>query len=557
MATWALFKQLFAGKFAHRILVALFVIGLFLAGIQLRRWIGDETRHVRFQRDIVNGFYWGSETLKEARRLSPDEASANSWRGFRRGYLALYDRVKHKAYKNDYGLDYPPLRLLVMAIWAKQVRNEFPGVDDGHPKLVNPLLKINLLCELLSAVAIFLLIRLCVLRSRTTRSSLLNGFPQQHRASICGLAAASVAWLEPSMILDAHSWPQWDVWILPFYLFAALAALKNRWFWCGCLLAAGAMLKGQLLFVAPFFVLWPLWQKRWNHALRLLAGFTATAAVIVSPWLLRTSAAWIALVAVTGVSSLFLLRRGLPHRSAWIAGVIGCAAFVIGAFTGGSFSWLQIGFLYGTEHYPYLFISSCYNLPSLLSNVGWSLKDPFWSAHFGSLHLHITLQWTLRLLYLTALVVCARGLGRHLRDRDPRVLIALAAPWLLMFALLGQMQERYLMWGAVVSAVALGVSVRLSIVHFIISAASTAMIVHVMLIVKKLEATLPAIDLLKNIRPYASGLVLACVAVCLWNTLSTRSPVFQRRQADPGRVPSFSLRPVGGGSLKRRAADYA
>ena len=53
-----------------------------------------------------------------------------------------------------------------------------------------------------------------------------------------------------------------------------------------------------------------------------------------------------------------------------------------------------------------------------------------------------------------------------------------------MFALLGQMHERYLVWGAVVSAVALGVSVRLSIIHFIISAASTAMIVHVMLVDK-------------------------------------------------------------------------
>jgi len=46
------------------------------------------------------------------------------------------------------------------------------------------------------------------------------------------------------------------------------------------------------------------------------------------------------------------------------------------------------------------------------------------------------------------------------------------------------------LWGAVVSAVALGVSLRLSIIHFIISGASTAMIVHVMLIDKKLEATL-------------------------------------------------------------------
>src|SRR5213083_1530544 len=105
-----------ASKFLWRALLAFLVVALFLGGIQLRRWIGESTRHVRYQHDIVNAFYWGSETMKEARRLSPDEASANSLTGFFRGYLALYDRVKDKAYNKDYGLDYPPLRLLVMAI---------------------------------------------------------------------------------------------------------------------------------------------------------------------------------------------------------------------------------------------------------------------------------------------------------------------------------------------------------------------------------------------------------------------------------------------------------
>ena len=542
MVIRAFFERLFVSEFVRRALLAFLIVALFLGGVQLRRWIGETTRHVRYQHDIVNGFYWGSETLKEARRLSPTEDAANSLTGFCRGYFALYDRVKDKAHQKDYGLDYPPLRLLVMAIWAKQVRSEFPGVDDGHPKLVNPLLKINVLCELLSAVAIFFLVRLCVERcSRTTRGTLLPGLPLGDRASLCGLAAASVAWLEPSMVLDAHGWPQWDVWILPFYLFAALAALKNRWFVCGCLLAAGAMFKGQLLFVTPFFVLWPLWQKRWNHALCVLAGFTATAAVIASPWLLHTPAAWLALAAVTGVSSSFFLQYKLPHQIAWIGGITGCAAFVIGAFAGGSFAWLQVGFLYGSEHYPYLVISSCYNLPSLLSQLGWSLKDPFCSVHFGSLHFHLTLQWTLRLLYLGALTVCAYGAAQQVRDRDPRVLIAITAPWLLMFVLLGQMHERYLVWGAVVSAVALGVSFRLSIIHFIISAASTAMIVHVMLIDKKLEPTLWAIDLLKHIRPYGSVLILACVAVYLWNAL--RMPVFQRRAPRPAEAPSLSLGP--------------
>jgi hypothetical protein len=151
-----------APEFIRPLLVVLLVATIFLAGIQLRRWIGENTRHVRYQHDIVNGLYWGSEVLAEARRVSPDEASANSWTAFCPGYFGLYDRVKDEAYENDYALDYPPLRLLVMAVWAKPVRSEFPEVDDGHPKLVSALLKITLLCELLSAVAIFFLVRLCL-----------------------------------------------------------------------------------------------------------------------------------------------------------------------------------------------------------------------------------------------------------------------------------------------------------------------------------------------------------------------------------------------------------
>jgi hypothetical protein len=531
-----------ARKLIRPILVAFLVATIFLAGIQLRRWIAENTRHVRYQHDIVNGLYWGSEVLAQARRLSPDEASANSWTAFWRGYFGLYDRVKDEAFENDYALDYPPLRLLVMSIWAKHVHSEFPEVDDGHPKIVSALLKINLLCELLSAVAIFFLVRWCVRRSSCPpRSTFLPDLPLNDRALVCGLTAASVAWLEPSMILDAHGWPQWDVWVLPFYLFAALTALKNRWFCAGCLLAAGAMLKGQLLFVAPFFVLWPLCQKMWTYALRVLAGLTATTALIVSPWLLRTPGAWIAVAIVIALTLFFVLRYKLPHSGAWFAGATGSAVFVIGAFTGGSFAWLQVGFIYGSEHYPYLAISSCYNLASVLAELGWSLKDPLLSGHIGSLGLHLTLQWVLRLLYLGALILCAHGMARRHHVRDPSILIAIATPWLLMFALLGQMHERYLMWGAVVSAVALGVSVRLSIVHFIISAASTAMIVHVMLIDKKLDPTLRAIDLLSGIRPYASALVLACVAAYFWDSLALRIPAFQSRTSKMATASSLSL----------------
>jgi hypothetical protein len=75
---------------------------------------------------------------------------------------------------------------------------------------------------------------------------------------------------------------------------------------------------------------------------------------------------------------------------------------------------------------------------------------------------------------------------------------------------------------------------------------STAMIVHVMLIDKKLETTLGVPDLLRGVRPYASGLLLVCVAVCLWETVSTRVSVFlrRRRQARPEEVPALSLEPA-------------
>src|SRR4026207_1039406 len=99
MAICAFFRQLFASGLARRALLAFLVVALFLAGIQLRRWIGESTRHVRYQHDIVNAFYWGSETLKEARRLSPNEGAANSFTGFCRGYPGtshLGEREAHR-----------------------------------------------------------------------------------------------------------------------------------------------------------------------------------------------------------------------------------------------------------------------------------------------------------------------------------------------------------------------------------------------------------------------------------------------------------------------------
>src|SRR6266540_3327989 len=88
-----------------------------------------------------------------------------------------------------------------------------------------------------------------------------------------------------------------------------------------------------------------------------------------------------------------------------------------------------------------------------------------------------------------------------------------------------------------------GRCVCLSIIHFIISGASTAMIVHVMLVDKKLDATLHAIDVLHGIRPYASVFVLVCVALYFWDALGWRIPAFRRGVVKTATATSLSLRP--------------
>src|SRR5438874_12906465 len=60
------------GDLIRRVLIGLLIATIFLAGIELRRWIGENTRHVRYQHDLINGFYWGSEVLMRlCKNLAP------------------------------------------------------------------------------------------------------------------------------------------------------------------------------------------------------------------------------------------------------------------------------------------------------------------------------------------------------------------------------------------------------------------------------------------------------------------------------------------------------
>jgi hypothetical protein len=135
--------------------------------------------------------------------------------------------------------------------------------------------------------------------------------PSIHRGWACGAVAAMLVWCNPLLLIDSHAWPQWDVWILPIFLFSALLASLNWWMLAGILLGLGCMFKGQMLLGGPILILWPLFEGRWGALARIAIGFMVGAELVTWPWLVNSHAGmkWIEAVAVA--AGLVLLTSRL------------------------------------------------------------------------------------------------------------------------------------------------------------------------------------------------------------------------------------------------------
>jgi len=144
--------------------------------------------------------------------------------------------------------------------------------------------------------------------------------PPAHRGWACGVVAAMFVWFDPMILVDSHIWPQWDVWLLAFFIWAALAASLGAWEIAGLLLGIGAMFKGQMLMGVPILTLWPLFAGKPIAALRVLIGLACGAAVIVWPWMFND-----------------------PIMPQWTAGLI-VAALLIGVWMAlaGKWAWYTL-----------------------------------------------------------------------------------------------------------------------------------------------------------------------------------------------------------------------
>jgi len=463
-------------------------------GVRLRRWAWDATTDVHFALSLHNAIQWG----RYANQV---------------GRVEVYDKlVETHGETGDFkgpapfALDYPPLRLLIVQRWAAWADARF-STPGGPPvrwqntwEFNRPMLRLNMACEMAAAAAMFLLVRHWVRRCaiapppkwafvhwlqqrwRRWRGHQPGGTPSPedtappdsrppwHCGLGAGLLAAGLLWFNPAVIWNAHCFPQWDVWLLPSFLLAVYLCLRNWWLPAGVLVGIAAMAKGQILLVTPVILLWPLITMHFSAVLRMGIGLLLGMTLIASPWLVRTDAAWWflagTLVAAALTALLLLPLRAMP---AWLSAVAGGALLLCVPLLGGSMAWYTVGLEYGTRHWKVLAWCRAANLGAILQQrYQWKWADTLDLADYLPL---LSTPWVVEIRslmiggYVATLVLCAIALAWHARWHHRSFLFALTAPWVLMFALLPQMIDRYLVWAVATSAAVAAISMRGLLLH--------------------------------------------------------------------------------------------
>lgn len=143
-------------------------------------------------------------------------------------------------------------------------------------------------------------------------------------------------------------------------------------------------------------------------------------------------------------------------------------------------------------------------------------------------------------LMVLFMVPCLWAVARQARRRDPRLLVAVAAPWLMFFTFSTQIHERYLIYVAAVGMIWIGQSVGMALLAMLLSIATWMQVTHVLLdfnrdgrapLGEKLHAWQPAwfepsagdtlYRILGATHPDLAWAILVAVLVVLWVSIGT------------------------------------
>ena len=303
------------------LLITAAAAGIFY-GLQLRHYAWTATQGSHFRGDIGAGWYWGGRALDQ-------------------GMFTFYDDLEYDVAASHGDLqrnDYPPLRLSIMTAWVRWTRAHYPAArawQDDYD-FTAPMLNTNTAAELLASVLVIPIVVILKLRMENAAATRgqqqlsldrlgpqrLIPLPPRHRrhrylrAFAAGLFGGLLFWFSPAVVWDGHAWPQWDVWLMPLFLAAVLAAILDCWFVAGVCVVIGAFLKGQMLLGAPVLLLWPLFRGQFGAVTRLICGLVFATAALAAPWMQLTPAAWKWVGCVTAATLIARLFDAVARRRA-------------------------------------------------------------------------------------------------------------------------------------------------------------------------------------------------------------------------------------------------
>jgi hypothetical protein len=110
-----------------------------------------------------------------------------------------------------------------------------------------------------------------------------------------------------------------------------------------------------------------------------------------------------------------------------------------------------------------------YNLPALMETYfHWPSTNES-PAYLPFIDKAFTFRQQMSIIYGLCAALSGIGAAIHYRRRDTRFLVAMAAPWVIMYCLLPQMMGRYLVWGAAISALLAGSGIGLALLGVLVS----------------------------------------------------------------------------------------
>jgi hypothetical protein len=143
-----------------------------------------------------------------------------------------------------------------------------------------------------------------------------------------------------------------------------------------------------------------------------------------------------------------------------------------------------------------------------------------WLPHAGAA---LTMRQLLGVANVVCVLLAAWGAARMSRRNDPRFLAAVIAPYVVSFALLPQMHERYWLWAAVLTAAGVGISGGMALLHFVVTAAALTFMLDCQL--PSDGRIWPTIELYaSNSHPGLGWLVLTVAAIYLFVAVTPSKP---------------------------------